>query len=301
MNKGDFHLIDLDQKLPGHRKFLSCWAYTGPECSFVVDPGPRSTIERLIEGVKELGISRLDYILLTHIHLDHAGGVAELLHAFPRARVLCHEKGVKHILDPARLWQGSLQVLGKVAEVYQQPNPVPESSMARVSEVERTGIRVIPTPGHAAHHISFVLGDTLIAGEVIGLRCPVPAPHSEHTFLRPGTPPRFFLEKATASIDRLLALDPPPRRILFAHYGADERAVEYLKSGREQLHRWVNLLRELSRHSRDDLDGRAHRRLLEIDPLYAAFPYLEEDIQEREWFYFRQTLTGMLGYIDAQG
>jgi len=306
MNPDHFHLIDLDQELPGYREFLSSWAYTGPGVTFVVDPGPTSTIEYLIARLRALGISHLDFVLLTHIHIDHGGGVGTLLRTYPEARVLCHEKGVGHLIDPTRLWQGSLEVLGDVARVYREPLPVPPASIATFGEVEARGVRVIPTPGHASHHLSFVVGEVLVAGEVIGLRCPLPEPYNDQHFLRPATPPRFFLEEAVASIDRLLALDPAPQTILFAHYGAADRPGEHLRMGREQMQLWVRVVRqELASGSEmappasvtEDLVKHVHERLLREDPLYSTFAYLAPDIQERERHYLGQTLEGIAGYL----
>ncbi len=302
--KATWHLIDLDQEVPGFREFLSCWVCEGEELSFLVDPGPTSTIPYLVEKLEALGISRIDYILLTHIHLDHGGGVGELLRTYPAARVVAHRRGIGHVVDPARLWRGSLAVLGEVAEVYGEPAPVAEASIAAPEELEQRGIRVVETPGHAAHHISFVYQDALIAGEVIGIRCPIPAPHEHRLFLRPATPPRFILEEAVASIDRLLILDPMPERILFAHYGEVRGADHLLRAGRKQLIDWVDWVRELKPDDADDLrsaaeamSGAMHERLLADDACYQTFPLLAEDIRERERHWLRQSLEGMLGYV----
>ena len=105
----DLHLVDLDQNdphLPGHRRFISCWAWTSDELSFVVDQGPPSTGEGLLAALDELGLARLDFILLTHIHLDHAGTTARVLERFPEARVVCHERGRRHLLELAGLAEG---------------------------------------------------------------------------------------------------------------------------------------------------------------------------------------------------
>jgi glyoxylase-like metal-dependent hydrolase (beta-lactamase superfamily II) len=117
----DLALIDLDQPKEGYRKFLSSWLCRADGLTFVVDPGPRSTVDHLIDELARRGVTRVDYILLTHIHIDHGGGAAELLAAFPGARLYCHPAGVRHMIEPSGLWKGSLAVLGDVAEMYGAP------------------------------------------------------------------------------------------------------------------------------------------------------------------------------------
>jgi glyoxylase-like metal-dependent hydrolase (beta-lactamase superfamily II) len=297
MSEPFLHVIDLDHALVGYRKFLSCWVCRDERLTFIVDPGPMSSVDHLIESLKALRISKIDYVLVTHIHLDHAGATAEVVRAFPGARVLCHERGVRHMLDPTRLWQGSLDVLGEVAEAYGQPPPVAEEAMVDATEIARAGIRVVPTPGHAAHHLSFIFRDMLFAGEMAGLHAPLPKHMPERTYLRPATPPKFILEVAVESLDRTLALSPPPQRMIFGHYGLVTDPPKYLTAARDQLAHWVATVRELSRDSADGLQERAHKHLLETDPLYANFLHLDEDIQEREYHYVGQTLDGMLDYV----
>lgn len=295
-NDKHLHVIDLDHDLPGYRQFLSCWIARHPELTFIVDPGPMSSCDHLLARLASLDVERIDYVLLTHIHLDHAGATGRLLERYPEARVVCHERGTAHMIDPARLWEGSVAVLGDVARVYGAPPPVPASRLADAAEVERRGIRVIPTPGHAAHHLAFLHQGTLFAGEMAGTRHPLPG----QDFMRPATPPRFILEVALDSFDRTLALRPEPQRMIFAHYGLVDDPAKYLRAAREQLVLWVETVRELNGQSPEDLQRRVHERLLRVDPWYGTFPRLPRDLQEREYHYMGQSLEGMLGYVRDQ-
>lgn len=313
MDAGGLHLVDLDQPLPGQRRFISCWARLDGPVTYVVDPGPPRSAGFLVARLRELGLARLDLVLLTHVHLDHGGATALLLEAFPGARVVCHDDGRRHLVDPARLWAGSRQVLGAKAEVYGEPAPVPPGALAGADEARRRGIDVIPTPGHAPHHVAFRDGDDLFLGEAAGTFSTLGrGPFDPDFYLRPATPPRFRPEVAQASLDRLLALDPLPPRLRFAHHGwhgGDARGL--LEAARGQVDLWLAACREALAARRglphteprseeellDDIAARARR----TDPHYARGVELPADIRERERDFTRQSLRGMLGHLLDDG
>ncbi len=299
------HLVDLDQPLVGQRRFISCWVWAAPGLAFVVDPGPPSTGDHLVAALEELGVARLDFVLLTHVHLDHAGTTSRILARWPGARVVCHPRGRAHLVDPSRLWAGSLEVLGDKARVYGQPQPVPAAALADYVEAEARGITVIDTPGHAAHHVSFLHDGRLFLGEAAGTYATLGrGPDTAEPYLRPATPPVFKLEVARASLDRLLALDPAPHTLLFAHHGrhtGDARAL--LRAAREQLGLWADTCREVRRAAGGDdeaaLMETAMTELARRDPHYARVARLPADIREREREFTRQTLRGMFGYLEG--
>ena len=96
-------LIDLPQKLEGFHNFIGAWVYRDEDVCFLVDPGPAASINALEEALRALEVTHLDFILLTHIHIDHAGGTGKILARFPGARVICHPAGIKHMVNPAKL------------------------------------------------------------------------------------------------------------------------------------------------------------------------------------------------------
>ena len=96
MEDNDCKLIEIKQKLPGFNQFIGSWLYRG-DITFVVDVGPANSVFRLIDALTEMKIETIDYIFLTHIHIDHSGGLARFLEHFPMAKVICHEKGIKHL------------------------------------------------------------------------------------------------------------------------------------------------------------------------------------------------------------
>jgi glyoxylase-like metal-dependent hydrolase (beta-lactamase superfamily II) len=296
----DLTLIDLDQPREGYRQFLSAWLGQSDGVAFVVDPGPRSTVRHLIERIRGAGVERLDYVLVTHIHLDHAGGSTELLEAFPEARFYCHPAGAKHVVEPTQLWRGSQKVLKEIAGMYGEPRPVPAERIAAAEELERRGFGVIPTPGHAVHHVSFLRDGTLFAGEVFGTRSPMP---DGALYMRPATPPRFFLDQLLASIDKLLALPEEPEEIAFAHYGKVPGGFDIARKARAQILRWVEAARELApgAASRERLDDLVFARLQEIDPLHGQglFDRLDPDVRARERYFLHNSLDGILGWLEG--
>ncbi len=292
MNRDQLFCIDLDQPaLEGFRQFVSSWLYQGEGLSFVVDPGPLSTIPFLIEKLRERGVERLDYILLTHIHIDHAGGTGALLKEFPAARVICHPDGVRHMVAPEKLWQGSLQVLGKTAAAYGEIVPVPAKSIGFAETIGAGAVRAFLTPGHAPHHCCYLLDDLLFAGEVAGVRCAVP----QGIYLRPATPPRFIQSVALDSLDRMIAL--APRRLVFAHYGLAENALEHLAIARRQLLSWVRGVAETTGVEEAGREEALHHWLLAHDENYRNIRQLPPDIYRRERIFLGNTLRGMSEYV----
>lgn len=286
--------IDLDlPALEGFRQFISSWLYRGEGFTLLVDPGPLSTIPRLCAELKRQGVERIDAVLLTHIHIDHAGGTGALLEEFPMATVYCHPDGIRHLVAPEKLWEGSRKVLGPLAEAYGEIVPVPEARIRFDEQVGNTPVRAFLTPGHAQHHCSYLLDDLLFAGEVAGVRGELPGA----IFIRPATPPRFILRVALDSLDRMIALSP--RAMVFAHYGLVETAPEHLRIARSQLLLWVRGVAETLATDAADREEALREWLLAHDPYYRNVHLLPRDIQGRERYFLGNTLRGMTEYVES--
>jgi len=214
------------------------------------------------------------------------------------SRAVCHTRGRSHLEAPERLWDGSRQVLGEVAEIYGRPQPVPRAALASYEELADEGIETIETPGHAPHHLSFLHRGTLFLGEAAGT---FQALDDGRWYLRPATPPRFFLDVATASVDRLLERSAGLKRAAFGHYGLHGDVAGMLTAARAQMTAWVGELESLTAPGRrvwsPELQEKALQRLMDTDPLFAPFTGLDKDIQLREIDFFRNTLDGMLGWL----
>ncbi len=286
-------LIDLDIKELEYSRFISSWFYRGEEGCFLIDPGPACTINHLLAELKKRQVSHLDWILLTHIHMDHAGGIGHLVERFPEARVICHENAVKHLKDPKRLWEGSLKILGDVARVYGAIEPVLPANIMTVGQISFEGdIRVIPTPGHAAHHQCFVTKDVLFCGELFGIFHQL-----DHCFyLRPATPPVFVLDDFLQSMDAVAPY--MDRRLCFSHYGSSNDGMEVIKVARQQLLLWADVIRE---HMDDPDTDQGFDQIIDDlsanDPVFARKALLPPQLYNREMHFVGNSIKGILQYL----
>jgi len=281
--------IDLDMDSLGYENFMSAWLCKGSRGNFLVDPGPAATIDHLVAEMHARGAETLDWILLTHIHLDHAGGVGHLAQHFPEAAVICHEKAVEHLIDPARLQEGSLKVLGKVAEAYGEIRPVPADRVFSVGSVDfEDGITVIPSPGHAAHHQCFVFRDILFCGELYGIFQKL----ADGFYLRPATPPRFAADVFFASMK---AVRPYAARTLcFGHHGAFPDGAEIAETAERQLSLWLDVIG--SRPDEMDIQD-VLETLKKRDPVFARMDRLSAKDRKRERYFIGNSIKGIAGYL----
>jgi glyoxylase-like metal-dependent hydrolase (beta-lactamase superfamily II) len=283
--------IPLAQAIEGFGDFIGAWVSTG-KWNFIVDVGPKASLEELIQGLRELNITRLDFVFLTHIHIDHAGGLGAFLTHFPETRVICHASGVKHLVDPQQLWEGSLKVLGNLALKYGEIDPVPEKNVMPLEEFDVEGFRLLATPGHAAHHISLAYGDALFAGEAGGVFQDL----GDAIYLRPATPPRFILEEAVGSVDRLLKMEV--QEIYYAHSGMHPDAKKMLRVYRDQLFLWKEVIREqMEKSSDENLMEDCIRALLRKDPLFKSFEHMRGGDRKRERYFTENSLRGYIEYL----
>jgi len=278
----------------GFRKFIGSWLYIG-DYTLLVDVGPSATVEELVTSLKTIGIKKLDYVLLTHIHLDHAGGVGELTEYFPGAKVVCHERAVEHLVKPQNLWEATRKTLGDIAMVYGKMSPVSEKKIIPSFEFQIDGINAINTPGHAVHHVSYTCDKYLFAGEAGGVF------HSfkNEIYQRPATPPKLHLEEAIESVDKLLNLGK--KEICFGHFGIHKDSKQMLQRYRKQLFLWKKVIADQVKRSskNENLIEDCMSKLLAIDKSFASFNYLDYDIREREKYFITNSIKGYIGYISS--
>ena len=279
--------------MPGFDDFIGCWLYRG-SISFIVDPGPSVTSEALARALEELKVSRLDYIFLTHIHIDHAGGVGDIAANFPESSIICHKSGIPHLIDPSRLWEGSLKTLGETAKAYGPIKAVSSNRFIEADQFKSDIITPVFTPGHSPHHVSYLTKEHLFAGEAGGVFLSI---DSGGEYLRPATPPRFFLEISTDSIDTLI--EKNPQNICYGHHGIKGTAVKMLNKHLNQLLRWETIIRKEIENSNDDFLTSCLNRLLKEDPLLASFSHMDPSVQKREQGFIINSIKGYEGYLKS--
>jgi glyoxylase-like metal-dependent hydrolase (beta-lactamase superfamily II) len=210
----------------------------------IIDPGPTSCLETLLNA---LGDTEPRAVLLTHIHLDHAGGTGSLLERFPALPVYVHERGAAHLVDPSRLVASSRRVYGQDAmdELWGEIRPVPEGAIRVLRGDERVeGFKVAYTPGHASHHVAYLHEDTgdAYVGDVAGVVVP------PFAFTAPPTPPPDVdLEAWSDSLD--LLGEWRPARLCLTHFGPVEVVDEQISRTREGLTRWADCARSGGREA----------------------------------------------------
>ncbi len=205
--------------------------------------------------------------------------------------MICHAKAVGHILEPQKLWQGSCKNLGDLAVTYGPISPVKKEWLISHTDARVEGLRIIETPGHAQHHLSYVYKRNLFVGEAGGIYLSV----GSSEYLRPATPPIFFLKEFVESTDRLLAENDLP--ICYGHFGRAEASRPMLRRARKQLLLWERILFEEMAAGHGETTEECRERLLKEDPELEAYQNMPPSVRERERSLMNNSIQGYLGYL----
>ncbi len=244
--------------MAGQRELNSVYVVAARETT-LVEAGPSADGPVVVAALERMGIgpSDLAHIVVTHIHLDHAGGVGDLLQRFPRARVWVHERGAHHLEDPTRLIASTARTYGeeRMIELYGTTLPVEPDRIRSVSDGTRIDLGdralvVVETPGHASHHVALLESGTgaVFTGEAIGSHLPWADGY------RPALPPpEVDVDRALASVARIRALRPSS--LLTSHFGSIEDAEQGCARGAERIRAWADTVRRsLERDPSVDLE-----------------------------------------------
>lgn len=239
-------VYEIDTLLAGHSGITAAYLILADR-PCLIEPGTAGSAPVVQRALSELGVGADDLasVVVTHIHLDHAGGVGDIAALYPQAEIVVHEKGARHLADPSRLMRSARMVWGDALDaLFGELKP---TDSARIRAVEDTGVIDLGggrrleshySPGHAKHHVGLVDSGTgdLYVGDAAGIYIP------ETADVRPATPPPDFdLDTALASLGRFRDLGP--QRLLFAHYGPVTEVEDTLERSAEELRVWVDAVR----------------------------------------------------------
>jgi glyoxylase-like metal-dependent hydrolase (beta-lactamase superfamily II) len=250
LTKLDDKIWIIDTMALGSPGVVAAYVVRGNE-NALIDMGYASSAETVRKDIEESGLRAedVDYLLPTHVHLDHSGSCGDLASAFNAALIRVHPKGERHLVDPTRLWEAAGQLFGQeLMKQYGRPKPIKANRVKAIGDNEEISLgdgltlRSIWTPGHASHHLSYVIegNGTVFTGDSVGI--------SSVAFpvLIPTTPPTSFnLEAAVESLRRIGRFSP--KRLMTPHYGVVENACDSINENIHWLGFWTTKIREMLR------------------------------------------------------
>jgi len=247
-------IVQIDTLLGGWRRMTAGYLVQG-RAPVLIETGSRSSVAVLLAALERLGVGSGDLagVAVTHIHLDHAGGVGDVARAFPNATVYVHEKGARHLADPTRLVASAERVYGPLLDdLYGRLEPTPAERLHVLADTEEVvigpgrALTAVDSPGHAKHHLGLhdSVSGILFAGDAVGVRLP------DAGVLRPATPPPDFdLDQALHSLHKFAARRPSG--IALAHYGLLGEPEALLEEAEATLRGWAETAERAFREGRD--------------------------------------------------
>ncbi len=306
--------ITVPQNIPGLDHLFGGWLLRMPwpdapngEFVALVDVGTATPAAAFVQALQK-EVKHIDLVLLSHIHVDHAGALADVLKAFPEAKAVCHSKGARHLVDPSKLWQSTKEVMAELADMYGEPKPVSLEKLVPFSPEELSPlpdnilpyptpvIEVMAVPGHAPHSVFFSLGGYYFIGEAACCTFE----HNQTVYFRATTPPRFEMPIFIKSINKLLTL---PQRPAFAGHSAEPYPSQWLlRRSREQLIRWHALLLPLISSQKDESEDAQLNRMLvalkngdaDLGPLGVWAP------EHWDIFFQKNSIRGFKDYLERK-
>jgi len=253
----------------------------------LIDAGPTTSVGAVLDGVKKAGVrpEEIDYLIVTHIHLDHAGGAGVLIQDMPQAKVVVHHKGARHLLNPAKLvssviaaqGEGVLRLLGKVVPL-EKGRVMPISGGDVIELSKKQILRFIDAPGHASHELCIYesRNNGLFSGDAVGISV------AENEILLPVTPPPGFdLELYLDTLKRLMALKATA--LYFAHFGVRNKVQEDLQLARDKLRVWDDLIAKAVKKdgfggAAEKLKTQLYKELEPVRKMESLYKYLTEGL-----------------------
>jgi glyoxylase-like metal-dependent hydrolase (beta-lactamase superfamily II) len=261
-------VLQIDTLLGGWHQVTAGYLVTG-DAPVLVETGSQTSVPHLLAALDELGVTpgELAGVAVTHIHLDHAGGVGDVAAAFPEATVYVHQRGARHLVDPAKLVDSAAMVYGDLLDsLYGRLTPTPAERVTVLEDGDELvvapnrALTVVDSPGHAKHHLALHDSSSglLFAGDAVGVRLP------DVGVLRPATPPPDFdLDQAVTSLRRFA--ERRPAGIALAHYGLVPDPQAILEEAEGTLRRWAEVAEAAWREDRDIADALSEHFATDLD------------------------------------
>lgn len=238
----------LDLVFEGRSGFIAAGLIQGASGLAVVDPGPAASLDALESALASHGrtLREVETLLVTHVHLDHSGGVGEIVRSNPKVQVYVHRRGAPHVVDPSKLLSSAARLYGDSMErLWGEVNPVPQANVHPLDggEVLRIGgldVRVAYTPGHASHHVSYLdtSSGTAFVGDTGGVRIGAPL-----LVIPPTPPPDIDLEAWATGLDRVRAWSP--ESLFLTHFGRFEHPLDHLTDLEDRMRDMAGWVRSL--------------------------------------------------------
>ena len=295
--------IVIDTKMHGRDGITAAFLLRGEQTA-LIETGPKSSYPVVRAALRDLRVDRLDWIIVTHIHLDHSGAAGTLANDFPEATVAVHTVGAPHLVSPAKLWASAGRIYGdQMDRLWGGIDPIPEQRILTLDDGDEIDLgdrllQAVDTPGHARHHHTFVDDATGIAfcGDALGVRLP------DVGVVRPATPPpEFHLEDTVKSIERLRAI--APSSLWLTHFGAANKGQSALDvdgacdAAISSLRKWEEWVRAARTRSTDvDTVTSEVRHSARSDMESALAPEDAERMEETTSY--RMNVSGYMRYID---
>jgi glyoxylase-like metal-dependent hydrolase (beta-lactamase superfamily II) len=232
-------LYPLDLHFHGFERAIGVYLLESDDGPMLFDCGPSTTLPRLEECLAALGLELTDirHLLLSHIHLDHAGAAGSIVRRHPGLTVWVSEIGAPHLVDPSRLEASARRLYGESFDaLWGGLAPVPEGNV-RIAAGDAAGWEAFPSPGHASHHVCYFRDGLLLAGDACGVRI-----QPQRYVLPVSPPPDIDVEAWHRTISDIARRDPECLALI--HFGVETGVADHLSRLGEELDRWAGWVRE---------------------------------------------------------
>lgn len=239
------------------RKFACCYLIEENGEAAIIETNTNYAVPYILDTLEKVGIERnkVKYVILTHIHLDHAGGTGELMRHLPEARLVVHPRGKKHMIDPEKLIESVKEVYGidRYKEMYGEIQPVPKEKVIAANDGDSISLgarqlQFFDTPGHAKHHMIIFDRKTMsvFSGDNFGIGYPRMIFDKTRLLFPSTSPTQFEPDKALETYQKIMSLNPS--QVLLTHWGP----VTDLQDGLKQLHSWLEFMVDIAKKHFDE-------------------------------------------------